>query len=484
MIIMKDISFRYSGSNHTSLENINLTIHDGECVVFCGRSGCGKTSMIRLINGLIPKFFEGEYRGKVFINGKNISEMEMYQISNQVGSVFQNPRTQFFNVDSDSEIAFGLENEGRNPNEIYERVIQSTKELGIENLNKKNIFTLSGGEKQKIAFASVYAMNPEIYLLDEPSSNLDLQSIEDLKTHLKLVKSQAKTIVIAEHRLYYLMDIVDRIVYLDEGRIKHIFTAQEFKSLSRKQRLELGLRTIDLNSEPISTQEFQYGNNTLELRNISLSYADQNILKGINLKARSGDIIAIAGKNGEGKSSLSRSICGLHKKMQGKILFNDTVQNKKICLKNSYMVMQDVNYELFAESVEKECTFGMKNPDLNLVHQSLQDLDLEQFKFQHPNTLSGGQKQRLAVTVAMISDKQVLIFDEPTSGLDLNSMQEVSNLLHQLANKNKIIFVVTHDYEFILHSCSRLIYFKNHQIYRDLKVNAENLNEIQTVFEI
>lgn len=188
MIELKHVSFAYQGQEHDGLHDINLTIADGECVLFCGRSGCGKTTITRLVNGLIPQFYAGELTGSVLVDGQETGKLPMYQTAAKVGSVFQNPRTQFFNVDTDSEIAFGIENEARPPVELAERVEQATDDLHIRPLRNRNIFELSGGEKQKIAFASVYAMNPEIYLLDEPSSNLDMTSIQELKGHLRLLQ--------------------------------------------------------------------------------------------------------------------------------------------------------------------------------------------------------------------------------------------------------------------------------------------------------
>ena len=236
VIEFENVSFSYEGQEHGGLHGISLKIADGECVLFCGRSGCGKTTVTRLVNGLIPQFYQGELQGRVLVDGQEISNLPMYQIAAKVGSVFQNPRTQFFNVDTDSEIAFGIENEARPVKELEERVEQTTKDLHIEKLRNRNIFELSGGEKQKIAFASVYAMNPEIYLLDEPSSNLDMASIQELKEHLRLIKSQGKTILIAEHRLYYLMELADRIVYLEDGEIARIFTPEEFLRLPETER--------------------------------------------------------------------------------------------------------------------------------------------------------------------------------------------------------------------------------------------------------
>lgn len=246
MIEFENVSFSYQGQEHNGLHEINLKISDGECVLFCGRSGCGKTTITRLVNGLIPQFYQGELQGRILVDGQKISNLPMYQIASKVGSVFQNPRTQFFNVDTDSEISFGIENEALPPKELAERVDQTTDDLNIQNLRNRDIFELSGGEKQKIAFASVYAMNPEIYLLDEPSSNLDMTSIQELAGHLRLIKAQGKTVLIAEHRLYYLMDIADRIVYLDNGRITNIFTPEELRRLPQDMRERMGLRAVDL----------------------------------------------------------------------------------------------------------------------------------------------------------------------------------------------------------------------------------------------
>lgn len=174
MIEFENVSFSYTGQEHGGLHDINLKISDGECVLFCGRSGCGKTTITRLVNGLIPQFYQGNLHGRVLVDGQEISNIPMYQIAAKVGSVFQNPRTQFFNVDTDSEIAFGIENEARPPKKLAERVEQTTEDLHIQKLRNRNIFELSGGEKQKIAFASVYAMNPQIYKVGDLAKNFAL----------------------------------------------------------------------------------------------------------------------------------------------------------------------------------------------------------------------------------------------------------------------------------------------------------------------
>ena len=313
MIEFENVSFSYTGQEHGGLHDINLKISDGECVLFCGRSGCGKTTITRLVNGLIPQFYQGDIHGRVLVDGQEISNIPMYQIAAKVGSVFQNPRTQFFNVDTDSEIAFGIENEARPPKKLAERVEQTTEDLHIQKLRNRNIFELSGGEKQKIAFASVYAMNPQIYLLDEPSSNLDMTSIQELREHLRLIKKQGKTVLIAEHRLYYLMELADQIVYLEKGEIKGIYTPEEFRQLSEHEREHMGLRAVDLQAVFPPKAHLPALTPVLELRNVTLRYKKQTILHDIVLSAGKGEVIGVVGHNGAGKTTFSRALCGLHK---------------------------------------------------------------------------------------------------------------------------------------------------------------------------
>ena len=484
MIEFQHVSFRYPEGGDGGLHDVSLTIPDGQRVLLCGRSGCGKTTLTRLVNGLIPQFFPGELTGRVLLDGEDLAALPMYRISEKVGSVFQNPRTQFFNVDSDSEIAFGLESQARPAAELRARVDRTAEELGIRGLLGRSLFALSGGEKQRIAFASVYAMEPEVCLLDEPSSNLDAQAIEGLRRHLALLRSQGKTILVAEHRLSYLMDTVDRVLYLEGGRVAGDYSREAFLALSPERRRAMGLRAADLMAERPSAPSSPAAAPRLELRDVSLSYGKRTVLQGLSLQAAPGEIIALAGPNGAGKTTLSRFLCGLHRESGGQLLWEGRVQSPRERRGRAGLVMQDVNYQLFAESVEAECVFSLRRPDTALAEEALRELGLWALRDRHPNTLSGGQKQRLAAAAAMVQGRELLVFDEPTSGLDYDSMTRLAELLRRLSVRGKVIFLVTHDFEFVCRTCGRALWLSGGGLRRDLPVTAETLPALREIFHV
>ena len=484
MINFKNVSFKYKGNEEPSIKNINLKINEGQCIVLCGRSGCGKTSNTRLLNGLIPAFYPGDLSGVVEIDGKLISNLPIYKISEKVGSVFQNPNTQFFNTDTDSEIAFGIENLSVSEEKLRPIVDKVFYDFKIEKLKNRSIFELSGGEKQKIAFASIYAMNPDIYVLDEPSSNLDSDAINDLKYLLSFLKSKGKTIILTEHRLYYLKDLADIICYIEKGEIKSIYSQEDFLKLSVKERKNKGLRALDLSKIKPIKKELLEKDNYLIIKNMILRYGKKHIIKkSFDITASRGECIGIIGHNGAGKTTFSKALCGLHKDHEGNFIINGKKLTDKQRLKKCYLVMQDVNYQLFAEKVEEECCFGIKNFNIEEVIEVLKSLGLYEYKDNHPNTLSGGQKQRLAVATSIVSKKEILIFDEPTSGLDYDSMIRVSKLIDKLRKDGKVIFLVTHDYEFICESCTRILHFDEGELMEDYSLlDEEGKDKLKNFF--
>lgn len=456
-IELKNVNFSYPDTKVGTLKDINLSINKGEFVLLAGESGCGKTTITRIINGLIPGFYGGNLSGEALINGKKVSEYKSYELAKVVGSVFQNPRTQFFNADTDSEIAFGLENAGEAAKTINDTLGKVTKDLNIEALRDRDIFKLSGGEKQKIAFASVYAMNPDVFLLDEPSANLDTKGIEGLKECLLKIKKFGKTVIIAEHRLYYLYNLVDRVIYLKDGKIEKEISGDEFRAMDKST-----LNTMNLRSNRYIENKIDDGkayenkeNAGLNIKNLSVEYKKRIVFKNVNMDFVPGKVYCITGQNGAGKSTLLRSICGLLKVSEGEILINGLKANKKDLIKKAFMVMQDVNYQLFSDSVLNECTLGVKGFNSEKVEDTLKEMGLIEYKDRHPNTLSGGQKQRLAIAVSLMMEKDILLFDEPTSGLDYGNMLLCAEFIKRLAKKGKIIIVVTHDEEFMECCCDK-----------------------------
>ena len=457
MVDIKRVDFSYQGEKkHGNLHQINFEVKSGECILLCGKSGCGKTTITKLINGLIPHFNQGELKGRVVVDGMEVSHTPMYQLSEKVGSVFQNPKSQFFNIDSDSELAFGLENNGVDPDRIRHRVEKTVKELHIEHLLHRDIFSMSGGEKQTLAFASVYAMNPEIYVLDEPSANLDRESTLILGKQLEHIKKQGKSIIIAEHRLYYLTDIIDRAIFIVDGKIIREYSREEFLRLSDEERCHMGLRTLN-QKKPFYRNSVESGGE-LEVRNLTVKDKKHTIFENVSFSVSSGEILGVLGMNGAGKTTLVRCLSGLIKHQDGEILYHGKPMSLKERNDACYMIMQDVNHQLFGESVWNECELSRDEKVTDKeIEKALDEFDLLELKEKHPMALSGGQKQRLAIVTGIVAGKKVLIFDEPTSGLDYDHMCVVSQTLKDLAKQGHIVLVVTHDMEFLDITCEQVV---------------------------
>lgn len=481
-ITLKNVSFSYAESlDDAVIKNLNFEIKSGECVVLVGESGCGKTTISKLINGLIPLYQSGTMAGDVLLGDKNTADMTLAEISRHVGSVFQNPRSQFFNIDTDSEIAFGCENLGMDPEKIRERVDRVVKEFHIEHLAGRNIFHLSGGEKQKIACASVSATDPEIFVLDEPSANLDLKTVADLAGIIKFWKSRGKTVVIVEHRIHYLREIADRICYVKDGCIAHEWTPAELEAKGPEYAASLGLRCMNLEQLKNKAPELAEGpegskdpakqslKESLLFNNLHFAYNRKfPVLDIPELSLPRNQITAIIGHNGAGKSTLAQVLCGLRGTWR---------QKRKARKYGAYLIMQDVNHQLFTESVLDEILLGMNPQDKNVALEILERLNLKEYASCHPMALSGGQKQRVAIGSGVSSGREIVVFDEPTSGLDYKQMLAVSATLQKLATTGKTLLVITHDPEFILNCCQSVIRMEHGKIAEQylLQGNQEKL---------
>lgn len=481
IIQISNVSFQYENSEKGALHDVSLTVEPGECILLCGESGCGKTTITRLLNGLIPHFYEGTLNGMVEVCGLKIQEEELYTIAEKVGSVFQNPRSQFFCLDTTSEVAFGCENMGLPEDEIKQRIAKVTRKLKMENLMGRNIFKLSGGEKQRVACASVSAMQPEIFVLDEPTSNMDLDAIEELKKTLLFWKKQGKTIVIAEHRLYWLKYICDRVIYMEEGHIVSDLPMKTFVTFSEDRIKAMGLRGLSL-SQPEFPEKPEKSGKTITFKNYHFNFEKEEVLHMSDVTVPAESIIAVTGHNGAGKSTFLRCLCGLEKKFKGHTVLDGANLSGRQMLKNCYMVMQDVNHQLFCETVEEEIQLGMAEEKADKVSDLLRELDLAGFRERHPMSLSGGQKQRVAIASAVLAEKSVLIFDEPTSGLDYKHMRQTARLFQRLKERKKTMFIITHDPELIVMCCTHVLHIEHGEVQEFYPLTREHCGQFMEQF--
>lgn len=446
MVEIKNLSLSYSEGEKV-LEAISLAVQKGECVLFSGKSGCGKSSLINSVNGLASRYEGALLDGEIKIANKNIKELEIYEISMLVSSVFQNPKTHFFNVNTTLELIFYLENIGLSRQEMDFRLSEMLKLFPIEHLLDRDIFKLSGGEKQILCIAASYIAGTELIVLDEPSSNLDEDNIEIVKEMLGKLKNKGITLLISEHRIYYLMDIVDRIFLIQNGKIGVEYKREEFLKLSLQELNHLGLR--DKEKTKLKIPKFK-GRGALEVRSLEFKFTDSNKKLSIeNLNFQKGKIYGFVGANGLGKSTFLRCLIGVEKSSRDEICLDGKKLSKKDRLKISSLVMQDVGHQLFTDAVINEARLGIKNVDDNNLEEILKKLDLQELRNRHPMSLSGGQKQRVAIASVLCKNSKLIFFDEPTSGMDYANMKRISSLIRECINCDKIIFIVSHDIEFL-----------------------------------
>ncbi len=503
MLKIENANYKYNTlSENSDINNINIHVNNGECVLLCGRSGSGKTTISKLINSLIPNYYEtGELSGRVLVDGVDTLKSQIYEVSRVVSSVFQNPKTQFFNVNTTSEILFYLENRGFDREYMKNKLAETAEIFDIEYLFNRDIFELSGGEKQIIAIAAAYASGTQIILLDEPSSNLDQKRTILIGKILSKLKQLGRTIIISEHRFYYIKDIIDRVYYIDNGKVIDEFNGTEFFNISDEKRRKLGLRSINFeklnlidgnfsddldnsdnniqcvknninnsnntNEDNIDEKDFintkKHDNlqksNKLTINNLAYRFNGQNrSLQMSNEVFNLGSIVGIYGHNGVGKSTFIKILMGLIKTRNVSIKLENKNLSNKTRLKLSYLVMQDVNHQLFTDSVYTEVSLGMSDKySKNDIDRVLNVLNIYEFKDKHPMSLSGGQKQRVAIASAILSGAKIICFDEPTSGMDYDNMMRISKLIKDTINDDIIIFIISHDHEFLNNTADKIL---------------------------
>lgn len=442
-----------SQSSSVVLDIPQLQIKKGECLVICGQSGSGKSSLLRLLNGFIPEYFQGSVTGTIIINGKDMSTLTSLELSQNIGTIFQNSHAQFFHDKVEDELVFPQETKGMSEQHIDSSLKHVSQLFEVDTLLNRTIDHLSGGQKQTIAMSTIMMQQPDILLLDEPTANLDDASLLHVTTAIQTLKKLGKTLIMSDHHLQYVSQFADRFLYIQDGKIAHEWTPSQFINLSSDDKQALGLRhanTIDRNHYQLPLEQ---GDLTVRIADLPYQAQLHEQLSSIGFNA--GEVSGLTGRNGVGKSTLFKVISGLMTSKSTHVSLYNTVQSPNALLQSTAWVMQDVQLQLFFDTVEKAITYGLS--DLTQFEDIVTRLELNDLLTRHPLSLSGGQQQRVMIANALLSQKQVYLFDEVSSGLDLNLMHEVAQLIRQLKRDDRIIIVVSHDDE-LLTTCCDTIY--------------------------
>ncbi len=451
MIHFEDVHYHYPHQAHPALQGINLHIRPGRAVLITGGSGCGKSTLGRLINGLIPSYFGGTLSGRCQIDQKACCQHSFQDRTRLVGSLFQDPEQQFLSTRVDDEVRTALEWRGDSADDIERKLAPVMARLGIENKSHSSLFTLSEGEKQKVALASILTLAPKILMLDEPTANLDPQASRDLLHILQGLKRDGMTLVIFDHRLYWLRDLVDQVYLMDDG---HISAPLSFAELET-HRDRYGLRALDDpdTSPPDLLIQSQMERHGLFFSRISFGYDRQPpLFTEFSAGLARGRVVALCGPNGRGKTTLARLAMGLEKPKSGDILLAGQPATAKQRLRHSSLVLQNTELQLYMRSVHEELTGGQPSSTAP-VEEILAQFHLHGLEQRHPQSLSGGQRQRLVIACALQKKPDILILDEPTSGLDGRNMRRLGQRIREEAERGCAVMLITHDMELVNNCC-------------------------------
>lgn len=466
-LAIRGVSYSYPGGRQV-LDDVDMDVTPGALTLVCGASGSGKSTVLRLLNGLIPNFHEGELSGRVLIDDEDVSSAPIERSGLRTATVFQNPASQFFTTTVADELAFAPQNYRVEAGEIRRRRAGALEELGIGDLADRDLRTLSGGQVQKVACAQALAQRTPVILLDEPTSNLDPRAIDDVRATIGRLKAAGRTLVVAEHRVYFLRGLVDEVVIMGRGRVVHRMAGEELWRIGEARRKELGLRALErprLAVRPArlaaiaggpggrpgadDAAEDAVGNaagdgaDGLLIENLQVERSGRLVLDIPRLFFPAGAVTGVVGANGVGKTTLARAVCRLQRARRGARM---SLGGRELRSGQAFLVMQDVHRQLFTESVSQEASAPQ-----------LERLDLAALADRHPLSLSGGQKQRLVIATAIDQDARVLILDEPTSGVDHRHLVAIAAELRDLAREGRVVIVISHDVEFLNECADRVI---------------------------
>ncbi len=478
-LIVENLSFRYRDRVGAAIHNISFSAAEGELLLLAGASGCGKTTLIRGINGLIPRSYKGEISGKVLVNGQDTDGMPLSRISQMVGTVLQDPERQILGTKVINEVAFGLENMGLPRAEIIQRADAALEQLNIMRLRNRETFHLSGGEKQKVALAGVLAMRPSVLLLDEPLASLDPVSAQETLDMVRQLADQGLTVLMVEHRVEDVLRIKpDRVMFMSEGEIRYLGDVPGLVKVVDYREVKLPAKYIiaraqadpapaTINILPGAKGGGESGVKPLvEFKDVAFGYeSETEVLHGINLNIKKGDVIAVLGPNGAGKTTFVKHAIGLLRPKSGQVLVNGKNTHEasvaEIASTLGY-VFQSPSHMLFAPTVREELAFGPKNlkhkPDAieRQVKEALAIVNLSDKEQDPPLSLSFGQQKRVSIAAILAMRSKILVMDEPTAGQDYKNYLNFMDAILQLPGFEAILFI-THDVDLALIYANRVI---------------------------
>jgi len=477
-LIVEDLSFRYRDRETLALRNISFSVMRGEILLVAGASGCGKTTLLRCINGLIPRSYKGERSGQILIDDQETSGWSLAKISQNVGTVLQDPERQILGTKVLHEVAFGLENLAVPRPEIITRVDEALKYLNISYLRDRETFNLSGGEKQKVALAGVLAMRPSILLLDEPLASLDPASAYETLDMVRRLADEGMTVVMIEHRVEDVLRIhPDRVMFMSDGEIKYLGPlaglekAVDYHEVKLPAKLIIERAANDPAPEELKILPGVVGGGfatepLVRFENVAFDYeSGKEVLHGINLGIRRGDVIAVLGPNGAGKTTFVKHAIGLLKPKVGHVLVGgrDTREASVAQIASTLgYVFQSPSHMLFAPTVYEELSFGPKNlghPVEQIgkeVKEALQIVNLVDKEKDPPLALSFGQQKRVSIAAILAMRSRILVMDEPTAGQDYKNYMNFMDAILQLPEFEAILFI-THDVDLAVIFANRVL---------------------------